>query len=741
MELVVLVAVLLAGLGLLGVIAVRERPRRSLQTVELRFGMDVTAEAVQAMLGCIGGLPSNAVVVFDVVAGEDGIRHLLHAPQQTLDTLRGQWRGVLPSLRLDAPADIPPVEWSGGALVRLSGSHPLLRVDGAAEAAAALLGVMQPLSGGEQLLVRWVLGAGRRRSLPQPASRRDANGAEANLAHLLPHESVPQADHLRALRAKYAGPMISGIGIVAAAAGHPKRASHLLSRVVSAMRSRGSAYGQITVRRRGHKRLVRLLDRQAIGRPDLYTPAELVGLSALPVGSPQVPGLTLGTAPVLMPSLCIPRTGRVLAVSTWPGMDRRLAQPVLGGMSHTLCVGPTGVGKSALICNLIVQDLEAGRGCLLVDGKGDLAQDILARIPSHRRDVLVLDPGAGGPQPGLRLFGQGTDPHLTTDLILGVLAAVAPGEWGPMSAKWLRAGLLLLAHAKDAATLADLPFVFTNDGFRRRLVARLDDRLARETWAAYSEMKVSERAHQLAAPLNKLDEIIGRRVIRAIVGQTPGTSKLDMGEVLSAGQVVVVSLSPGQIGLAGRLLGALVVHQFFQAVQSRVSISPEARQPFYAYVDEPKVMGDIPVPLDSLYELARGMNVGVALSAQSLAQLPTDLRAAVTTNSSTLIAFRQNAADSKLLAPELTNVSSESLQHLGKYEVVMRIGLGPGDVSAPVSGRTIAPPAPTSDPEEVRRASAASYGTDPAKVEAALAERHRMTSSQDTPVGFLRRQP
>lgn len=740
MELTILVTVLLAGLGLLGVIFWRERPTGSLQTVELRFGSDLTAAVAEAMYGCISGLPSNAVVVLDVLADANGIRHLLHAPQQTLDTLRAQWRGVLPSLRMDEPKNVPAVEWSGGALLRLSGSHPVLRDDELTSSAAALLGALQPLSGEhEYLLIRWMLGSAQRLMLPEGSRNEIHRGG--GLAQLLTSDSTPRPDHLRALRTKYAGPLLSGVGIVAVAAGHPKRAAHLLSRVVSAMRPRGGAYGRLAVRRRGNRQIERLLARPVMRRPDLYGPSEIAPLTALPIDAPLVAGLTLGVAPVLMPSPRIPITGRVLGISNWPGGERLIAQPILGGLQNTLVCGPSGVGKSHFIASLAVQDVLDGRGLFLIDGKGgDLANQVLARIPESRaKDVFVVDPGRGGPQPGLRVFGQGTAPELTADLVLGVLRSLYADVWGPMSARWLRAGLILLAH-DPAASLADFPFVFSDVAYRRRLVAKLgDDVLAKGVWASFEEMSVSERAHQIQAPLNKIEEIIGRRVIRGVLGQS--NPQLDMAEVLRTGKIVILSLNAGQIGPAARLLGALAVHQFFQAVQGRAAIPERQRHPFLFFCDEPGVLEGIPVPLDSLYETARGLGCGVLLSAQSLAQLPTELRAAATTNSSTLVAFRQNAADSKLLSPELTNISSEALQALGKYETVMRVGLGPGDVSMPVTARTLPLSEPTTDPETIRQSSVARYGVDLATVDAALAARHQIGPAEDTPVGFLRRQP
>jgi hypothetical protein len=739
MELVALVSALLSGVGLLGVIEVRERPTQPLQTVTLGFGTDLNTDVVQSMIATIAGLPSNAVVSMDAVSDADGIRHFLRADQATLDTIRGQWRALLPSLRINQPDDLPVVEWQAGAVLRLGGRAPVLRMDAVAEASASLLGALQPLGRDEALLWRVMMAPARRPQLPEVSTRQEREQA-GSLLGLLAAKPL-RGDHVRALRGKYAGTVVSAVAVVGVRAGHPKRSAHLLSRLVSVARSRRGGYGGVVVRKRSERQLARLLDRRSLRGGDLYSPAELAPLLALPVDAPQIAGLSLGTAPVLMPSRRIPTTGRVLAASTWPGSDRVLAQPVVGGLSHSLYAGPSGVGKSALILNLVAQEVAAGRGLLVVDGKGDLAADVLGVIPERRqRDVIALDLGWDGPVPGLRLFGRGSA-ELTADLILGVLRDLFSDSWGPMSQRWLRAGLVLLG-GDPAATLADFPFVFSHDAYRRRLVARLTDPLAQQTWSAFEAMSPQERTHQLAAPLGKIDEIIGRSSVRAVLAQSGGDARLDMREVLRAGKIVIVSLSPGQIGApAARLLGALILHELFGAVQARAALPSEQRTPFSAFVDEPKVLGDVSrnVPLDNLYELARGMGVGVTLSVQSLTQLPSELRAAAATNAATVVAFRQSDADARILSAELPGVSSEGLQNLGKHEAIMRIGLGPGDVTAPVSGRTFPPPKAISDPEVVRRLSAERYGTDPAEVDAALAERHKIGGADERPVGRSRR--
>jgi hypothetical protein len=348
--------------------------------------------------------------------------------------------------------------------------------------------------------------------------------------------------------------------------------------------------------------------------------------------------------------------------------------------------------------------------------------------------------------PGLRVFGKTSDPELAADLVLNVLREIFRESWGVRSEQWLRAGLVTVAH-DPKGTLGDLPYVFTDDAYRRRLVGKIGDPMLRATWAAFEAMNPRERANQLGAPLNKLTELLGRRVLRGVLSQAEPT--LDMAEVIRRGKVVIVSLSPGRIGAqAARLLGALVVYQLFAAIQARSAMSPARRKPFLAYIDEPKVLGDIPVPIDSMFELARGLGVGLTLTAQSVMQLPTAVRNAALTNAATLVAFRQNHdEDAELLARHLPGVKSDALLHLGAFEMIARIGLGPGEVAAPASGRTLPPPKETSDPELVRQASAERYGRDLSLVDRALAERHGQTgvaqaagSIDEAPIGRRRRE-
>lgn len=723
-----------AAASVFGVRLLRGREREPLVSAELGFGADLRREQVEALLAACSGLRTDRPIILDTVATETDIRHLLRGDQATLDVVSGQLRVLAPSTRVEPASHEPTPTWTHSARLGWSGGHTLLRTDAVDETAAGLLAALVPLATGEAMLLRVTLYPGRPRPLrePQHATDRPRSVLAA---------PAPPKHELAALRSKYATPVLHTDMLLAVSCVHAGRAAHLIGRASAVIRSRRGPRGHLRVRKLGPAALHRALARKP-RRGVLLSPAELSCLVGFPIGAPRLPGLQLGKAPLLFPDRRIPTAGRVLAMSTWPGMESRpLAQPVVGGLSHGLFVGPTSSGKSSLVTTLALADIAAGRGCLVVDGKNDVVSALLERLPEKRlQDVILLDAASPGPVPGLRVFGKGSDPELTADLVLGVLADIFRDSWGVRSAQWLRVGLVTLAHDPDA-TLGDLPYLFTDEAYRRGLVGRLSDPMLLASWAAFEAMSPGEKSNQLGAPLTKLSELLGRRVLRTVLSQQrPG---LDLHDALRRGRIVLVTVNPGQLGgPASRLLGALVLHELFSAVQARATLPPSKRTPFFVYLDEPRVLADIPVPLDGLFERARSLGVGLTIAAQSLSTLPSATRQAALTNAATLIAWRQTADDAELLARHLPGVSADALQGLGAFEVIARIGLGPGDVSSPVSGRTVPLPAASSDPTAVRRASAERYGADPAAVDQALAERHDHSNpaADETPVGRKRRQ-
>lgn len=722
MELVLAVGSATVALGMLAAVTVRDSRRlaKDWQRHRLDFGRDVTAATVTAVLDHLSGLQGGRRVVLELDSRAGRISHYLETDRATLEAMEGGLSALMPGLRLRAVEEDhrSPTRLLA---VRLSGRSGNLRTDGAEASSLALLGAMAPLSEGEGIRLRWQLTGGR---------------AHLNRSHR--SGGAFDFESYRNQRTKNASRILLTGGTLEIRAATARRAAELASRVGAVLRSRSTAGGEL--RLLAAPASLSGLIRRWLPLSCRLNSAELSGVIGWPIGGPTLPGLRIGTSPVLMASDRLPQGDRVIGDTTWPGQKQAVAQPVLGALSHTLVAGPTGVGKSTLLSNLITADMNAGRAVFLIDGKGDTASQVLARVPRAREDdLVVLDCGGPGAQPGLRLF-QGSDSELAADVVLGVLADLFKDHWGPLSERYLRAGLIVVAHDPEGS-LADLPFVFSDAGYRRKLVARVGDPLTKATFASLESMSPSGRQQQLAAPLNRLGALLGRPIVRTVLGQADPS--LDFSRALRERQIVVISLAPARVGgPASRLIGALSLFALFQAVQSRSQTPDRARQPAFAYVDEPRALGDMPMPLDSLLEQARGLGVGICIAPQSVGRLSADVRSSVLTNVATRIVFRQNAEDAKVLARDFREVSADDLSDLSAWEAVARIGLGPGDVAPAVTIRTRPPVAPIRDGKALAARAASRWGRSVAEVDASLRARHGQHKVEAGPVGRrARRQP
>ena len=193
--------------GLVTLFVGRSRQAPVMECVELRFGTDVSENALWGVLGCISGLPTSARVVLELVGDADGIRHYLHAEPGTIGILRAHLRGLLPGVRLEPVERATTNAWRVAVRVRWGGRHPLLRGDRSGESAAALLGALSDLHGGERVIVRWTLCPARGPHLPERQSRSQARN-QGLLVRLFSEQPI-DASHLSALRAKYSGPVLS----------------------------------------------------------------------------------------------------------------------------------------------------------------------------------------------------------------------------------------------------------------------------------------------------------------------------------------------------------------------------------------------------------------------------------------------------------------------------------------------------------------------------------------------------
>jgi len=673
-------------------------------------------------------------VLCEISANEFGIAHFVYVPETWAATIENLFQAHLPGVGYER-VPVPAVAVEVAAEYRLSTTGRPLRVDPIG-LSTRLLTNLQPLRAGEQIIVQW--------ALAPAAPVAPAQGTAAGARHwsLLPAPELSHED-VAAWRAKQAHPLLVGLARTGVAAASLGRSRRLLRQVEAAWHGTRAPGVQLHRRLLSEQRVASRLRRGVLPFsvwPGLFNAEELTGLLGWPVGVEQLPGLVLGGCRPLAPSPLIPSTGTIIGEANFPGSARPVAVDIQGRLRHLHVIGPTGTGKSTLLAHLIEQDLEAGHGVVVVDPKGDLISDVLARIPRRRRsDVIVLDPADEARPVGLNPLrsADGAQAEVAVENLVGLLKSLYRSSWGPRTDDILRAALLTLAQ-NETATLCEVPILLTDSSYRRRLVGRLDDPIGLESfWGWYEGLSEPERFSVVGPVLNKVRAFTMRPRVRVIVGQA--APALDMREVLARRQILLVSLAAGVLGEeAASLLGALVVAELWHATTARARLPRASRHPVMAHIDEFQNVVHLPTPMPAVLAESRGLGLGLTLAHQHVGQLPNDVRDAVLANARSRVVFQLPAQDAGLLARELGGgLTPDDLQGLGAFEVAAQL-YAAGRTQPPLTAKTQGPSATRSDADEVRANSRQRYGAERSQVEAEIRERHQGATA-DTPIGRRRR--
>src|SRR5690242_7702 len=83
---------------------------------------------------------------------------------------------------------------------------------------------------------------------------------------------------------------------------------------------------------------------------------------------------------------------------------QRVELPQASRREGLYIIGATGTGKSTLLENLILQDINQGLGVCVLDPHGDLVNAVISRMKKRLEDVILIDLGSRDFVAGLHLF-------------------------------------------------------------------------------------------------------------------------------------------------------------------------------------------------------------------------------------------------------------------------------------------------------------------------------------------------
>ena len=361
-------------------------------------------------------------------------------------------------------------------------------------------------------------------------------------------------------------------------------------------------------------------------------------------------------------------------------------------LSHLYAIGKTGTGKSTLLQQMIMQDIEAGRGCCLIDPHGDLVERIASNIPAYRKaDLTYLNvpkvhqvPEVIGYNP-LR-YVRADKRSLAASGVLEVFKKMWGDSWGVRMEHILRNSILTLLEI-PGSNLSDILRLYSDETFRKQCVAKLQNTQVKYFWEReYAKWSYPFRLNAIAPIQNKVGAFLADPNVRRILIEPD--EDISFRQIMDERKILLVNLSKGQIGEdAASLLGGLLVTTIGLASYSRADVAEQKRTPFHLYMDEFQNFTTLSVA-NMISEL-RKFKVALVLATQFLSSLKPEVRDAVMGNCGTLIFFRLGAHDAAYIAKELApTFTAEDIVHLPNYHIYLKLMID-GAPSRPFSAQTL----------------------------------------------------
>ncbi len=394
---------------------------------------------------------------------------------------------------------------------------------------------------------------------------------------------------------------------------------------------------------------------------------------------------------------------------------------------HMYLIGKTGMGKSTVLENMIIEDIRAGHGVAVVDPHGDLAEKVIEYIPSYRiNDVIYFNPADIEYPIAFNVVEQ-VEPHLrhlVASGLIGVFQKLWADSWGPRLEYILRNAILAILDYPGSTLLA-VTRILSDKAFRKKVIEKVKDPVVKSFWVNEFAGYADKFAAEAVSPIqNKVGQFLSSSLTRNIIGQVK--SAIDMRKVMDEQKILILNLSKGRIGEdISALLGAMMVTKIQLAAMSRVDIPEDERKDFYLYVDE--FQNFTSDSFANILSEARKYRLNLILAHQYLDQLSETVKSAVLGNVGTLIVFRVGATDAEELVKEFSpTFTAEDIVNLPKYEFYLKLMID-GVASDPFSARGLPPLSEdekTGNIEKVIRVSRERYATSREIVEDKIARWH-----------------
>ncbi|NQV88258.1 MAG: type IV secretion system DNA-binding domain-containing protein [Parcubacteria group bacterium] len=361
---------------------------------------------------------------------------------------------------------------------------------------------------------------------------------------------------------------------------------------------------------------------------------------------------------------------------------------------HMYVIGKTGMGKSTLLENMAIQDIQNGEGVAFIDPHGKTAELLLEYVPKERiNDVLYFAPfDMEHPISFNVMEDVGLDKrHLVVNGLMSTFEKIWVDAWSARMAYILNNTLLALLEY-PGSTLLGVNRMLADKEFRKKVVDNVTDPSVKSFWIDEFG-KYTERFAAEATPAiqNKVGQFTSNPLVRNLIGQSKST--FDIRKIMDEKKILIINLSKGRVGEGNaNLIGSMLITKIYLAAMSRADASEKELHNlpnFYLYVDEFQSFANKSFA-DILSE-ARKYKLNLTIAHQYIEQMEEEVRDAVFGNVGSMVTFRVGAFDAEVLEKEFApQFTAEDLVNLGIFQIYLKLMID-GVGSQPFSATTMAP--------------------------------------------------
>jgi len=460
---------------------------------------------------------------------------------------------------------------------------------------------------------------------------------------------------------------------------------------------------------------------------------ELTTIMHFPAGNVAMPQLKEARAGIAPAPMNIGDEGVLLGVNDYRGLQKEIHFAKEDRVRHFYVIGQTGTGKTVMLKNMIIQDIQNGDGVCMIDPHGTDIEDLLANIPKERiDDVIYFDPSYMARPMGLNMLEfDERFPEQKTFVVNEMLAIFnklfdMKVAGGPAFEQYFRnSALLVLEHPESGATLMEIGRVMGDKAFRELKLAHCKNPIITQFWQN-AEKTTGEQSLANYVPYitNKFDVFISNDIMRPIIAQEK--SAFNFRKVMDEKKILLVNLAKGRLGdINSSLLGLVIVGKILMAALSRVDMTGKERpNDFYLYIDEfQNVTTD---SISTILSEARKYRLSLNIAHQYIAQLQENIRDSVFGNVGSMAVFRVGTEDAEFLEKQFDPIFNKSdiikLENLNAY---MKLLIG-GQPGKPFNIKEGYPPAGNKEMIPlIKELSYLKYGRDRAQIEAEIMAKYK----------------